>query len=164
MSIDVNSSYLAVIRDSVGSRMFRHLYAIDEVGTSRDIIQNGRLGCAYYVAFILYHFQLVAQPHATVESTVKDMEEHGWSIVSDPEIGDVLVWEPSTEHVEDELHEHIGFYIGDERAVSNQSSTGEIVEHDWTFGTDNEGNANRKVVKILRYSFVIARSPTTKQS
>ncbi|MCE9586236.1 hypothetical protein K8R04_02875 [Candidatus Uhrbacteria bacterium] len=164
MSIDVNTSYLAIIRDSIGSRMFRHLYAIAEDGTRKEILQNGRLACAYYVAFILYHFQLVASPHATVESTVKDMEEHGWSVVDTPEVGDVLVWEASVEHVEDESHTHIGFYVGDERAVSNQSSTGEIVEHDWTFGVDNEGEPNRKVTKILRYNFVIARSPTTKQS
>jgi hypothetical protein len=150
MSIDVNSSYLAAVHDSVGSRMFRHLYALDEQGKRSDILQDGRLGCAYYVAFILYHFQLVKQPHATVASTVKDMEESGWTIVEAPEIGDVLLWEPSVEHVEDESHEHLGFYVGNERAVSNSSSTGEIVEHDWTFGVDNEGNPNRKVIKILR--------------
>src|SRR5688572_5060682 len=150
MSIDVNSSYLAAIRDSVGSRMFRHLYAIDEEGNRKEILQNGRLGCAYYVTFILYHFQLVKSPHATVVSTVKDMEEHGWTTVDEPQEGDVLVWGPSVEHVEGEMHEHVGFYIGDERAISNQSSTGEVGEHDWTFGVDNEGNPNRKVTKILR--------------
>jgi hypothetical protein len=98
----------------------------------------------------LYHFQLVKQPHATVASTVKDMQEHGWTIVDKPEEGDVLLWEPSIEHVEGESHEHLGFYVGDERAISNSSATGEIAEHDWTFGVDNEGNPNRKVTKILR--------------
>lgn len=150
MSIDVNSSYLAAIRNSVGSHMFRHLYAVDEQGNRSDILQNGRLSCAYYVAFILYHFQLIKQPHATVTSTVKDIEGHGWTVVDSPEVGDVLLWEPSIEHVEGESHEHLGFYIGDERAVSNSSTSGEIVEHDWTFGVDNEGNPNRKITKILR--------------
>ena len=154
MSIDVNSSYLAMIRDSVGSRMFRHLYAVDEGGISKDIIRGGRLGCAYYVAFVLYHFHLVKQPHAVVKSTVKDMEESGWTVVDKPIEGDVIVWAPSVEHVETEMHVHIGFYLGEERAVSNSSSTGEITEHDWTFGVDNEGNPNRKVTKILRYPFV----------
>lgn len=150
MSIDVNSSYLAAMRDSVGSHLFRHLYAVDDHGTRTDILQNGRLSCAYFVAFILYHFQLIKTPHATVASTVKDLEEHGWSIVDTPEEGDVLVWEPSTAHVEDAMHEHIGFYAGNERAISNSSTTGEIVEHDWTYGIDNKGNPNRKITKILR--------------
>jgi hypothetical protein len=154
MSIDVNSSYVAAVRDSVGSKMFRHLYAVDEHGSRSDILQNGRLSCAYFVAFILYHFQLIKTPHATVTSTVKDLEEHGWSVVETPEVGDVLVWEPSTAHVEDTLHEHIGFYMGDERAISNSSATGEIAEHDWTFGADNEGNPNRKIIKILRRPLV----------
>jgi hypothetical protein len=99
----------------------------------------------------LYHFGLIEKPHATVASTIKDMEEHGWSVVEEPRIGDVLVWEPSDAHAEGEMHEHIGFYIGDERAISNSSTTAEIVEHDWTFGVDNEGNPNRKVIKILRH-------------
>jgi hypothetical protein len=150
MSIDVNSSYLAAVRDSVGSRMFRHLYAFDEQGKRSDILRDGRLSCAYYVAFILYHFKLINEPHATVVSTIKDMEKHGWTTVDVPEAGDVLVWEPSIEHVEDESHEHIGFYVGNERAVSNSSKKSEIVEHDWTFGVDNEGNPNRKVIRILR--------------
>lgn len=150
MSIDVNTSYLAAVRDSVGSRLFRHLYATDEHGSRVDILQNGRLSCAYFVAFILYHFQLIQTPHATVVSTVKDMEEHGWSVVKTPEAGDVLVWEPSDIHAEGEMHEHIGFYVGEERAISNSSTTGEIVEHDWTYGTDNEGNPNRRITKILR--------------
>ena len=127
MSIDVNSSYLAAVRDSVGSHIFRHLYAVDEHGSRSDILQNGRLSCAYYVAFILYHFQLVKTPHATVTST-----------------------EPSDAHAEGAMHEHIGFYLGDERAISNSSAIGEITEHDWTFGADNEGNPNRKITKILR--------------
>lgn len=141
MSINVNSSYLAVIRDSVGSHMFRHLFVNTDDGTSTDIIKNGRLGCAYYVAFILYHFKLIKEPHAVVASTVNDMEASGWRVVETPEIGDVLVWEPSAEHLDDELHEHIGFYMGEGRAISNSSALGEIVEHDLAF---------RRVTKILR--------------
>ncbi len=141
MSINVNSSYLAVIRDSVGSRMFRHLFIDNADGTSTDIIKNGRLGCAYYVSFILYHFKLIIEPHAVVASTVNDMKANGWSVVKGPEVGDVLVWEASKEHVEDELHEHIGFYVGEGRAISNSSTLGEIVEHDWVF---------RNVTMILR--------------
>lgn len=150
MSINVNSSYLSAIRDSVGSRMFRHLYMFQNDGTSLDILQSGKLSCAYYVAFILYHFHLINTPHATVASTVKDLEQSGWQIVDEPQAGDVLVWEPSDIHAEGESHEHIGFYLGEERAVSNSSKLGEIVEHDWTFGSDNEGMPNRKVIKILR--------------
>ncbi len=150
MSIDVNSSYLAAIRDSVGSKMFRHLYAIDEHGNRSDILKNGRLSCAYYVAFILYHFKLIGDGHATVTSTIKDMEKSGWTVVNTPEPGDVLVWETSTEHVEDESHEHIGFYLGDGRATSNSSKLFEIVEHDWVFGVDTEGNPKRRVTNILR--------------
>jgi len=150
MSIDVNSSYLSAIRDSVGSHMFRHLFMVDDHGDRQDILQNGKLSCAYYVAFILYHFHLIKTPHATVQSTVRDLEASGWHQVAEPIPGDVLVWEPSDIHAEGAMHEHIGFYLDHERAVSNSSQKGEIVEHDWTFGVDNQGNPNRRVIKILR--------------
>lgn len=150
MSIDVNTSYLAAVRDSVGSRLFRRLYATDEHGSRVDILQNGKLSCAYFVAFILYHFQLISTPHATVTSTIRDLEEYGWKPVAEPVEGDVLVWEPSDIHAEGEMHEHIGFYVGEERAISNSSAKGEIVEHDWTYGFDNAGNPNRRITKILR--------------
>lgn len=143
--IDQRATYLAAIKNSVGSKQFRNLIA-DVDGKTTDLMENGRLACAFYASWILLHFGLIEEAHATVKSTVKDLREHGWTDAKEPKEGDVLVWEATFEHDPNEPHEHIGFYIGNERAVSNSSKLGEIIEHHWTF----EGQ--RPVTAILSRS------------
>ncbi len=153
MSINVKASLLAAVRHSVGSRMFRELYA-DEDGVTKEILQDGRLSCAFFVAFLLYHFHLIKQPHATVQSTVKDMIESGWTEASVPQEGDVLLWDASQDHVEGEMHQHIGFFLGDGQAISNSSTQKEIIEHEWTF------NGSRHVQKIFRAPHALIATPS----
>ncbi len=51
-------SYLAMIKNSVGTNMFRNLYATSG-GEVQDIVREGELSCAYFVSSILYIFKLV---------------------------------------------------------------------------------------------------------
>ena len=125
-------TYLTIINDSVGTKMFRHFYAKLK-GRELDIMRNGELSCAFYVSSILTIFKLIKEPHGTVSSTVKDLIESGWQKVKRPRAGSVLVW-AKIDFGPGDAHKHIGFYIGGSKAISNSYKTGTPVIHHWTFG------------------------------
>ncbi len=131
-------TYLAVIKNSIGSKLFRNFYAMVD-GRKTDIMKNGELSCAFYVSSILTLFKFTKEVHATVDSTVKDLEECGWKIVKKPKPGSILVWEKGADF---DNHKHIGFYVGEGGAVSTSYKRGFPAEHDWVL-------AKRKVELIL---------------
>ena len=49
-------SYIAIIKNSVGSQLFRNLYAKVN-GKKIDITENGKLSCAFYVSSVLLLFK-----------------------------------------------------------------------------------------------------------
>jgi hypothetical protein len=106
------------------------------------------VACAWFVSVLLHALGVVATPHATVDGTIRDMESNGWRQVDRPEPGAVLVWEPD-DH-DGSVNRHIGFFIGDDRAVSNSTSKRVIGEHHWTFGEDG-GLPVRKIESIYRH-------------
>lgn len=122
--IDLQKSYLAMIKNSVGSKMFRNRYFFMQ-GKSKDILENGSLSCAFYVSSILYLNGLITAIHCTVDGTVKDMQKSGWRKIKRPAIGSVLVWDKDKHG-----HKHIGFYIGKNLAVSNSSTKKVPTKHD----------------------------------
>jgi hypothetical protein len=138
-------TYLAMIRNSVGTRLFSRLYAAVD-GRRRDLLDGGNLACAFFVTGILAARGLVCSMHATVEGTVRDMEKSGWHRTDRLRTGAVLVWEEA-EQVPGSWHRHIGFYLGKGRAVSNDSRLGQPVEHHWTFGKVGS-RAKRRVVAV----------------
>ena len=138
-------TYLAVVKNSVGSNIFRNFYAKIN-GKKVDIMRNGDLSCAFYVSSILTMFQLIQKPHGTIESTVKDLAQSGWKKVKAPKIGSVLIWE-NLNFDDGETHKHIGFYIGNNKAVSNSEKLGQPNIHHWTYGTA-KGKPVRKVEAI----------------
>ena len=128
-------NYLACIRNSVGSKMFRNSYAL--VGRKKeDLLRDGDLACAYFVSCVLKIFDLIDKTHLTVSGTLKDMEKSGWFKIKDPKQGSVLVWEK--QKFGQEEHSHIGFYIGNKKSISNSSVKQNVkripVEHSFTFG------------------------------
>jgi predicted nucleic acid-binding Zn finger protein len=128
--LNFKENYLAMIGNSVGTRMFRNLFA--RVGKKKqDIVQDGFLSCAYFVSSILVIFGLIKEAHATVEGTIKDMEKSGWKRVEKPKKGSVLVWE--AKEIRASLNKHIGFFVGRDRAISNNSEEGVPLIHHWTF-------------------------------
>ena len=134
-------TYLAFIKNSIGSKMFRNYYA--EIKDKKvDILHNGELSCAVYASSILILFGLIKEPHATVESTVKDLVASSWKTIRKPKLGSVIVWE-EVDFGNNEKHKHIGFYIGNKEAVSNSRSKKTPVKHHWTYG------GKRKVEIIL---------------
>ncbi|KND50316.1 MAG: hypothetical protein AB198_01935 [Parcubacteria bacterium C7867-003] len=132
-------TYLALIENSIGSYLFKNLY-LEIDGVKKDATEDGWLSCAFFVSSILYLCKYINDPHGTVSGTVKDLEKNGWVEIKEPVLGSVIVWK---EGVNTNGHNHIGFYVGDGLAVSNDSWKKYPIKYDWKF----EGK--REVEKIL---------------
>jgi hypothetical protein len=136
-------SYLAMVRNSVQGevRMFRNLYALVD-GQEQDILRDGQVSCAVFVSAILTLNKLVDGPHAVVPSTEKAMAAAGWTQIPDLREGAVVTWEPVT-YADGATHWHVGFYMGNNRAISNASNdTGVPKEHHSTY------DGKRQIVRI----------------
>ncbi len=128
--------------------MFRNFYLTID-GKDIDATRDGIISCAFLVSNVLHMFpapQWIGGPHLTVTSTVKDLLAHEWYEIDAPRPGATLVWEPKL--IKGNMNEHIGFYVGDDMAVSNRSEHGVPMKHHWTYGEEN-GKPVRKVTKIL---------------
>jgi len=149
-------NYLALIKNSVGTKMFRNcFFLIDDqlkVGQSPargrgrkiDVLNNGDLACAYFVSGILKMLDLIGDLHTTVKSTISDIKRSGWRETKVLKEGAILVWEKKK--YDDGWHSHIGFYIGNQKAISNHSSDGRNKTpkiHHFTY------NNKRKIEKIF---------------
>jgi hypothetical protein len=120
-----------MIRNGVGANMFRNIYA--EVGGKRkDVLYDGVLSCAFFVSSVLVIFGLIKKSHATVDGTVRDLEESGWRRIRKPKPGSVIIWE-MRKYQDGSQHRHIGFYVGHGRAVSNDTPTRVLIEHHWNY-------------------------------
>lgn len=125
------NTYLAVIKNSIGSNLFRNFYV--KVGDEQtDIMRNGELSCAFYVSSVLALFKFIKEVHGTVDSTVKDLQESDWEIIKEPKIGSILVWE-KIDFGDNDIHKHIGFFVGDNTAISNNYKLGYPTSHNWNF-------------------------------
>lgn len=138
-------TYLATIKNSQGTKLFKNFYAKVN-GKETDITKNGILSCAFYASNILHMSKLINSPHVTVSGTIADLEKHGWQKIKRPKIGSVLVWEAIMDR-DGNPHRHIGFYIGHDQAISNNSKKGYPVAHHWTFG-NKKNKPVRKVENI----------------
>lgn len=118
---------MATIKNSVGSKMFRNLWAKVN-GQKKDITKNGRLSCALFASSVLYLFKLVKDIHATVDGTIRDLKDSGWKEARTPKAGCVLVW-AEKDFKDGSRHRHIGFYLGNNLAVSNNSKKGYPTRH-----------------------------------
>ncbi len=140
----VKDSYLAYIKNSVGSNAFRNLYA--KVGKSKkDILRDGDLSCAFFVSAMLIQFALIEKPHATVEGLERDIKKSGWKKIKRPKIGSIIFWRKGLQKGEE--HRHVGFYIGKNKAVSNSDKKRQPANHHYTFGKVG-GKAKRKMDSI----------------
>lgn len=153
VEVDLLKSYLKMIQNSIGSNMFRNLYAKVN-GKERDILDNGSLSCAFFVSNILHHFELIRQPHATVEGLIQDMEKSGWKKSRKLKVGDVIIWEPVDFTGDGVKYAHVGFYMGTEKAISNDWKIGTPIKHHFTFGT-KLGKPKRHIIAIYRNKTVI---------
>jgi len=136
-------TYISIIKNSVGSKIFQTNVA-KVGGKTKDITERGNLSCGFFVTFILKYFDLVKKPHVTVPGTLRDMEESGWGKIKKPRVGCLILWEPLRVPPGKDAHQHLGFYLGGTKAISNSSSKRVPIMHHWTFGA-KDGKAKRKI-------------------
>ena len=96
---------------------------------------------------ILRLVDLIPELHTTVKGTVKAMEKVGWRPIKKPRVGSIIVWGPKTFKKSGETHGHIGFFIGNKKAISNSSKKRSPAIHHWTYGT-KQGQPTRKIEAI----------------
>lgn len=138
-------TYLQLIHNnSIGTAMFRNFYIETSEGTM-DAVSDGANSCAFYVSSVLVILKQLTGVHGTIKSTVADLEENNWQKVDEPDLqpGDVIIWRAM--EFEDGIYEHIGFYVGDSKAVSTSQQEKRVVEHDLHFG-----DAHRPIELIFR--------------
>lgn len=141
----VQKTFLSTIRNSVGSKIFRNFF-LKENGRTFDAMNAGDLSCAFYVSGILTMFGLIKSLHGTVVGTEKDLIDSGWQKTNAVTPGCVLIWE--AEAGASDPHQHIGFYIGRNLAVSNSSAQRKIAKHHWTY------NDTRKVEAMYQHKLL----------
>lgn len=140
-------NYLAMIENAAKGRncLFRNTYAHLE-GDEHDITHDGVLSSGRFVSSILYLNKLVGDMHVTVEGTERDMTDSGWQETQRLRDGCVLIWEP-IRRATGNLHTHIGFYVGNDEAVSNDTSEGIPHRHHVTFGIASDGRPARPILR-----------------
>lgn len=143
---------MRMIRNSIGSRMFRNSYM--KIGHKTiDILEDGNLSCAFYVSSLLLLFpelHLITTQHGTVAGALHDMKKSGWRETKTPRPGAVILWEKKSyaDNYAKSDHQHLGFYLGEKKAISNSNKQRMPALHNLTFG---EGGTKkfRKIEKFF---------------
>lgn len=130
MELLPKATYLAVIKNSIGSEMFRHNYALVD-NAQHDILKDGELSCAFFVSFVLRGFGLIKDLHARTLGTIKDLEASGWRTTETPHEGDVVIWEEQQQ--KSGIYPHIGFYIDEQTVISHRDTKRTPILHSLTF-------------------------------
>ena len=141
-----------MIHNSIGSRMFQAGYA-EINGKKTEVTKGGDLSCAFFVSGVLSIFNLIDNIHATVANTIKQMEMAGWKKTKKLTPGCVLVWQKQKDENGEE-HAHIGFFVGNEQAISNSSKQRVPIKHQYTFG-EVDDMPTRKIVSIFQHPKII---------
>lgn len=145
IKILIKETLLKTIENSIGSKLFNSLIVkFQDSGLVKDILNNGEYSCAYYVSSILYGLSLIDKPHATVKTVLEKLKENNWQEVHDDvKPGDIIVWEKN-KTADGTEHEHLGFVLNKNEAVSNYSTKRKIAKHSIDF------NGKRKIAVVYR--------------
>lgn len=145
MKIPLKKNYLAMIRNSERTKMFRDFFGFYD-GKTKNLTKRGELSCAFFISSILYWFGLIKNIHLGVTKEteditslglLEDMKKSGWFEISQPKKGCLLLWEKIEDHF------HVGFYLGNKKAISTSSQKRKVLIHDYKF------NGKRKIEKIF---------------
>lgn len=129
----VFDSYMAMLWGSVDSNQYRRAY-VDVGGRRIDVIGDGDLACALYVSALLSLFRLMQGGiHTTVTGTIEDLVDSGWYEDKALQPGSVIIWAEKlcTDGLQ---HRHIGFFMGDDLAISNDARKRSPQVHHYTYG------------------------------
>lgn len=125
-------TYLKAIENSIGCRLFNSVFVcFKDTGKTADILNDGMYSCAFFVSSLLYLFQAIDKPHATVANVKKflDADEH-WKRVdnADIEAGDVIFWE-KIRFDDGSENAHIGFAVSEDEAISTDYKQKVVARH-----------------------------------
>jgi len=134
----IKDNLLALAGTSSGSPMFQTLYCRVK-SKKTDILKNGQLSCAFFVTAVLKIFSLIKNIHPTVHRAERDMNSMGWQEIKKLKSGSVIIWQEKIGR-DGKSHKHIGFYLGQNKAISMSSRKRTPIVHRWN---------NRKVEKIF---------------
>lgn len=116
----VFDTYISMVLNSVGSKTWQTVWAdVDDQKT--DVTMGGVKSCAFFVSSILKNFDFIKKTHATVAGTTKDLKESGWTNISNPKTGAIVVYE-AIEFEDGVSDAHIAICIDSKKAVSNSYS------------------------------------------
>ena len=115
-------TYLGLVRNAVGSRMFNNFYLRTSEDEMIDATSDGLNSCAFFVSSVLMIVGKISDIHGTVHATIEDLGSSGWRQEAEEsmEPGDILVWRAMPAE-DGTWRRHLGFYIGDGWAVGNSS-------------------------------------------
>ena len=132
-------TYLKTIKNSLESKIFQDIWA-EKDNQELNIVEEGNKSCGIHVSGILKWFDLIEANHATVKGTIADMKKSDWEEIDDPKVGCVIYWEAREGN--GSVNEHLGFYIGDGKAISNSSIEKVPKEHSYNY------NNSRKILNL----------------
>lgn len=147
----VKLNLLKTIENSLGSKIF----TVSLWDTPRGVVDIARRDgtyrvCALYTSSVLLLFHFESKPlcrnrHATVEGFLRDVENSGWFKIDshDRMPGSIIVWEEVRDN------HHVGFYVGDGKAVSACNLTGLPKRHHWLNETNDA--TRREVVAVYSH-------------
>jgi hypothetical protein len=132
IEILLKETYFKTIENSIGTSVFNTLYVRHkDTGDIVDVLDDGKLSCAYFVSSILFLFSYIERSCATVQTLDRFLQDSkDWKLVGGESIerGDVIIWQEIV--FEDNLaHEHIGFALDETDAVSTSYKTKTVVKH-----------------------------------
>ena len=112
-------------------------------GKEIDILENGKLSCAFLVSSLLLGFRgLLKERHAGVRGLLRDMQECGWHEIAPFERwpGSVVLWEVVRGN------SHVGIGVSAMSALSNCRERRVPVLHPWD--TETDSRTPRAIEKI----------------
>lgn len=152
MEILQKGTYLSMIRNAAGTKMFRSLWGFNPRLGMKDLLDSGKKSCAVFVSSVLFLFGLVSSKRATVVSLEQDLIASGWRKILFPGPGDIIIWEPRMQGGHRNIH--IGFFLGGNRAMSNDWKSCAVREHHWTYGTKKNGQPVRRITAVYTHDFL----------
>ncbi len=158
MSLQIlkKETFLKMLENSIGSKIFNSLLAVDENGAIKDILNDAEFSCAFFVSNILTLFEFLPRPRATVKSLREELlTKNNLTVI--PEIasiepGDIIFWE-NKKHEDGTETEHVGFALNNSEAVSTSFKERCVARHDITYGKSESGTPNRPITLIIRPTF-----------
>ena len=145
-------TYLAMLENSPGTRLFNSLYVRSaDGGEVRDVFNNGEFSCAGFVTSVLTLSGLLESPSATVDTAERRLRELGWEEVAPnaAEKGDIVFWAPA-QYPDGSGHRHMGFALSASEAVSTDSIEKQVMRHPISRSEEREGKRLLLIERVLR--------------